>query len=174
MPVHPHVIAPSRNRERPTSAARRVGRVLENSLAARRRRCLGGAVLSGMVPGLVVRESSAIHRRRDALTYSYLSGSMVGGHGGFDEGKTVTATTTKRAEESWDVFADKELEPGEYLLTTGISPQGFDFAIQLRAAKVTGPEPRSGLTSAIHCPTRGDGASAPERASQVNSIRAYL
>jgi hypothetical protein len=32
-----------------------------------------GAVLPGMVPGLMVRESSTIHRRRDALTYSYLS-----------------------------------------------------------------------------------------------------
>jgi hypothetical protein len=60
------------------------------------------------------------------------TGSMFGGHGGFDPKKTTTATATasKNADGSWDVVPDKELKPGEYLITTGIQPQGFDFGVQ--------------------------------------------
>lgn len=76
-----------------------------------------------------------LDKKSDHRELRMASGSMFGGHGGFDEDKTVTATTTKRDDESWDVSPDKELEPGEYLLTTGISPQGFDFAIQSEPQK---------------------------------------
>lgn len=58
------------------------------------------------------------------------SGSVLGGHGGFDPKKTVTTVTVKREDGSWDVSPAQDLKPGEYLITTGMSPQGFDFGIQ--------------------------------------------
>lgn len=61
------------------------------------------------------------------------TGSMFGGHGGFDLKKTITATVVKRDDGSWEVSPEKELKPGEYLITTGVQPQGFDFGIQSRA-----------------------------------------
>ncbi len=64
---------------------------------------------------------------REART---ITGSMLGGHSGFDSKKTVTATLVKRDDGSWEVSPDSELKPGEYLITTGVQPQGFDFGIQ--------------------------------------------
>lgn len=58
------------------------------------------------------------------------TGSIFGGHGGFDPKKTTTATLVKRDDGSWEVSPDKDLKAGEYLITTGIQPQGFDFGIQ--------------------------------------------
>jgi len=58
------------------------------------------------------------------------SGNMLGGRGGFDPKKTTTAIVTKREDGSFDVSPTQDLKPGEYLITTGISPQGFDFGIQ--------------------------------------------
>lgn len=58
------------------------------------------------------------------------SGSMLGGHGGFDPKKTITVSAVKREDGSWDISPAQDLKPGEYLITTGISPQGFDFGIQ--------------------------------------------
>jgi len=58
------------------------------------------------------------------------TGNMFGaGHGGFDPKRTVTVTTVKKEDGSWDVSPAQDLKPGEYLLTTGMSPQGFDFGI---------------------------------------------
>jgi hypothetical protein len=57
------------------------------------------------------------------------SGSMFGGHGGFDPKKTVTATAVKKEDGSWDVSPTEDLKSGEYLITTGMNPQGFDFGI---------------------------------------------
>jgi hypothetical protein len=65
--------------------------------------------------------------RREART---VSGSMFGGRSGFDSKKTTTATTVKRDDDSWEVSPDQDLGAGEYLITTGIQPQGFDFGIQ--------------------------------------------
>jgi hypothetical protein len=58
------------------------------------------------------------------------SGSMLGGHGGFDPKKTVTTVVAKQQDGSWDISPTQDLKPGEYLVTTGMSPQGFDFGIQ--------------------------------------------
>jgi hypothetical protein len=57
------------------------------------------------------------------------SGSMFGGHGGFDPKKTVAATAVKKEDGSWDVSPTEDLKAGEYLITTGMNPQGFDFGI---------------------------------------------
>ena len=59
-----------------------------------------------------------------------ITGSMFGGHSGFDPKKTTTATAVKREDGSWEVSPDGDLKPGEYLITTGTQPQGFDFGIQ--------------------------------------------
>jgi len=64
---------------------------------------------------------------REART---ITGSMFGGHSGFDPKKTTTAVVSKRDDGSWDVSPDKDLKSGEYLITTGTQPQGFDFGIQ--------------------------------------------
>lgn len=64
---------------------------------------------------------------REART---ISGSMFGGHGGFDAKKTTIATLAKRDDGGWEVSPDKDLKSGEYIITTGIQPQGFDFGIQ--------------------------------------------
>jgi len=64
---------------------------------------------------------------REART---ISGSMFGGHGGFDSKKTTTASLARQDDGSWEVSPDKDLKSGEYLSTTGIQPQGFDFGIQ--------------------------------------------
>jgi hypothetical protein len=64
---------------------------------------------------------------REART---ISGSMFGGHSGFDSKKTTTTISVKRDDGSWEVSPDKDLKAGEYLITTGIQPQGFDFGIQ--------------------------------------------
>jgi len=58
------------------------------------------------------------------------SGSMLGGHGGFDPKKTVTTVVIKQQDGSWDVSPTQDLKSGEYLITTGMSPQGFDFGIR--------------------------------------------
>jgi hypothetical protein len=58
------------------------------------------------------------------------TGNMFGaGHGGFDPKRTVTVATVKKEDGSWDVSPAQDLKPGEYLLTTGMSPQGFDFGV---------------------------------------------
>ena len=54
---------------------------------------------------------------------------MFGGYGGFDPKKTVTATAVKKQDGSWDVSPTEDLKSGEYLITTGMNPQGFDFGI---------------------------------------------
>jgi hypothetical protein len=64
---------------------------------------------------------------REART---ISGSMSGGHSGFDSKKTTIATSVRRDDGSWGVSPDKDLKSGEYLITTGIQPQGFDFGVQ--------------------------------------------
>jgi hypothetical protein len=64
---------------------------------------------------------------REART---ISGSMFGGHGGFDSKKTTTATAIKRDDGNWEVSPERDLKAGEYLITTGIQPQGYDFGIQ--------------------------------------------
>lgn len=51
------------------------------------------------------------------------------GHGGFDPKRTVTVTIVKKEDGSWDVSPAQDLKPGEYLLTSGMSPQGFDFGV---------------------------------------------
>ena len=55
---------------------------------------------------------------------------MFGGRGGFDPKKTTTATAVKRGDGSWNVSPVEDLKSGEYLITTGTQPQGFDFGIQ--------------------------------------------
>jgi hypothetical protein len=64
---------------------------------------------------------------REART---ITGSMFGGHSGFDSKKTTTATAVKQDDGSWEISPDKDLKAGEYLITTGTQPQGFDFGIQ--------------------------------------------
>jgi len=65
---------------------------------------------------------------REART---IIGTLLGsGHSGFDSKKTTTATATKRDDGSWDVSLNADLKSGEYLITTGDQPQGFDFGIQ--------------------------------------------
>jgi hypothetical protein len=76
-----------------------------------------------------------LDKKSDHRELRMASGSMFGGHGGFDEKKTVTVSITKRDGESWDALPDKDLEPGEYLLTTEVNPRGFDFGIQVEQAK---------------------------------------
>ena len=58
------------------------------------------------------------------------TGSMFGGHGGFDSKRITIATAAKRTDGNWDVSPDKELKSGEYLITMGVQPQGFDFGIK--------------------------------------------
>jgi len=65
------------------------------------------------------------------------SAGMFGGHSGFDAKKTVTTTIVKRNDGGWDVVPTQDLKHGEYLITTGVNPQGFDFGIggpQMEAA----------------------------------------
>jgi len=57
---------------------------------------------------------------------------MFGGRSGFDSKKTTTATVIKREDGTWEVSPDKDLKAGEYLITTGTQPQGFDFGIKGR------------------------------------------
>jgi hypothetical protein len=66
--------------------------------------------------------------RREARTLS--GNAFGGGHSGFDAKKTTTATAVKRDDGSWEISPDGDLKPGEYLITTGTQPQGFDFGIQ--------------------------------------------
>lgn len=97
--------------------------------------CGNGATVLLMlcVPGdsqprdLVVVRLDEKSDRREART---VSASMFGGRGGFDPKKTVTVTPVKRDDGSWDVSPSQDLKPGEYLITTGTNPQGFDFGIQ--------------------------------------------
>ncbi|HUE52512.1 MAG TPA: hypothetical protein VMO80_09230 [Terriglobales bacterium] len=65
--------------------------------------------------------------RREART---ITGSVLGGHSGFDPKKITMATAVKRDDGSWDVSLNSDLKAGEYLITTGTQPQGFDFGIQ--------------------------------------------
>jgi hypothetical protein len=61
---------------------------------------------------------------------SMATGNMFGvGHGGFDPKKVTTAVLTKRDDGNWEVTPDKDLKAGEYLITSGAQPQGFDFGI---------------------------------------------
>ena len=69
---------------------------------------------------------------REART---ISASMFSGHCGFDSKKTVIVKAVKRADGNWDVLPDKDLKPGEYLITAGTQPQGFDFGIQREQKK---------------------------------------
>jgi hypothetical protein len=87
---------------------------------------LCGPTLKQPTDLIVVRlDEKADHREARTIT-----GSMLGGHSGFDSKKTTTATATKRDDGNWEVSPDADLKPGEYLLTTGTQPQGFDFGIQ--------------------------------------------
>lgn len=64
---------------------------------------------------------------REART---ISGSMFGGRSGFDSKKTTTARIAKQDDGSWELSPEKDLKSGEYLITTGIQPQGFDFGVK--------------------------------------------
>jgi len=57
------------------------------------------------------------------------SAGMFGGHSGFETKKTVTTTIVKRNDGGWDVVPTQDLKDGEYLITSGVNPQGFDFGI---------------------------------------------
>lgn len=75
---------------------------------------------------IVVRlDEKSDHREARTIT-----GSMFGGHSGFDPKKTIAATATKRDDGSWNISLNADLKSGEYLITTGTQPQGFDFGIQ--------------------------------------------
>jgi hypothetical protein len=87
---------------------------------------LCGPTLKQPTDLIIVRlDEKSDHREARTIT-----GSMFGGHSGFDPKKTTTATAVKREDGSWEVSPDGDLKPGEYLITTGIKPQGFDFGIQ--------------------------------------------
>jgi len=88
---------------------------------------LCGPTLKQPTDLIVVRlDEKSDHREARTIT-----GNMLGGgHSGFDPKKTTTATATKRDDGSWDVSLSSDLKPGEYLITTGTHPQGFDFGIQ--------------------------------------------
>jgi hypothetical protein len=87
---------------------------------------LCGPTLKQPTDVIIVRlDEKADHREARTIT-----GSMLGGHSGFDPKKTTTATTIKRDDGSWEVSPDADLKPGEYLITSGTQPQGFDFGIQ--------------------------------------------
>ena len=60
-----------------------------------------------------------------------ISGTMFGAKSGFDPKKTVTAAVLRRADGNWDVSPSQDLKSGEYLLTVGSNPQGFDFGIRI-------------------------------------------
>jgi hypothetical protein len=63
-----------------------------------------------------------------------LSASLIGAHGGFDPKKTIDTATTKRSDGGFDLSFEKDLEPGEYLITTEVHPrQAYDFGIQAGA-----------------------------------------
>ena len=82
----------------------------------------------GSRPGdLIIVRLDEKSNHREART---ITGSMFGGHSGFDSKKTAAASLVKRDDGSWDVSPDKDLKAGEYLITTGTQPQGFDFGIQ--------------------------------------------
>jgi hypothetical protein len=87
---------------------------------------LCGPTLKQPTDLIVVRlDEKSDHREARTIT-----GSMLGGRSGFDPKKTTTATATKRDDGSWDVSLNADLKAGEYLITTGTQPQGFDFGIQ--------------------------------------------
>jgi hypothetical protein len=87
---------------------------------------LCGPTLKQPTDLIVVRlDEKSDHREARTIT-----GSMLGGHSGFDSKKTTTATATKRDDGNWEVSPDADLKPGEYLITTGTQPQGFDFGIR--------------------------------------------
>ena len=87
---------------------------------------LCGPTLKQPTDLIIVRlDEKSDHREARTIT-----GSMFGGHSGFDPKKTTTATAVKREDGSWEVSPDGDLKPGEYLITTGTQPQGFDFGIQ--------------------------------------------
>jgi hypothetical protein len=87
---------------------------------------LCGPALKQPTDLIIVRlDEKSDHREARTIT-----GSMFGGRSGFDPKKTTTATAVKREDGSWEVSPDGDLKPGEYLITTGIHPQGFDFGIQ--------------------------------------------
>jgi hypothetical protein len=87
---------------------------------------LCGPTLQQPTDLIIVRlDEKSDHREARTIT-----GSMFGGHSGFDAKKTTTATAVKRDDGSWEVSPDGDLKPGEYLITTGTHPQGFDFGIQ--------------------------------------------
>jgi hypothetical protein len=64
---------------------------------------------------------------REART---ISGSMFGGRSGFDPKKTTTVRIAKQDDGSWELSPEKDLKPGEYLITIGLQPQGFDFGVK--------------------------------------------
>jgi hypothetical protein len=87
---------------------------------------LCGPTLKQPTDLIVVRlDEKSDHREARTIT-----GSMLGGRSGFDSKKTTTATATKRDDGNWEVSPDADLKPGEYLITTGTQPQGFDFGIR--------------------------------------------
>jgi hypothetical protein len=71
-----------------------------------------------------------LDEKSDHREFHIATRSIFGGRGGFDPKKTTTATAVKRADGSWNVWPVEDLKSGEYLITTGTQPQGFDFGIQ--------------------------------------------
>src|ERR1019366_6889141 len=87
---------------------------------------LCGPTLKQPADVIIVRlDEKSDHREARTIT-----GSMLGGHSGVDPKKTTTATAVKGEDGSWEVSPDADLKPGEYLITSGTQPQGFDFGIQ--------------------------------------------
>ena len=76
-----------------------------------------------------------LDRKSDHRELQVASGSMFGGHGGWDEKRTTLTLASKRQDGGLDLSPEKDLEPGEYLITTETAPrQAYDFGIQ--------PEPK--------------------------------
>lgn len=88
--------------------------------------CEGG---SGPRDLIIVR----LDEKPDSREAQMATGSIVGGHGGFDPKKTTIAPLVKRDDGTWEFSPEKDLAPGDYLITTGTQPHGFDFAIQAGA-----------------------------------------
>jgi hypothetical protein len=87
---------------------------------------LCGPMLKQPTDLIIVRlDEKSDHREARSTT-----GTMFGATSGFDPKKTTTATAVKRDDGSWEVSTTADLKPGEYLITTGMQPQGFDFGIK--------------------------------------------
>jgi len=73
-----------------------------------------------------------LDKKSDHREAQVASASLLGAHGGFDPKKTTDTSATKRSDGGFDVSPEKDLQPGEYLITTEVSPrQAYDFGIQV-------------------------------------------